>query len=125
MLESLRQYHPALPDIVALVILLLAAVAAYGFGKQVLVVLAHKFASRSEQTWDDALIEHKVPSRLAQMLPVFIIYIGIDLLPRFEDAVEAMLLKATGAYMILVVTFTLTALLGTANSIYESYPAWA
>ncbi len=123
MLESLRQYHPALPDIAAVLILLLAAVAAYGFGKQVLVVLAHKFASRSEQTWDDALIEHKVPSRLAQMLPVFIIYVGIDLLPRFEDAVEAMLLKATSAYMILVVTFTLTALLGTANSIYESYPA--
>jgi miniconductance mechanosensitive channel len=123
MLESLQKLNPALLEGLYLVGLLLAALLVYWLGNRVLVRLAHRLAERSEQTWDDALIEHKVASRLAQLFPVFIIYLGIDLLPRFEDAVETVLLKGTSAYMILVVTFTLTALLGAANSIYESHPA--
>jgi miniconductance mechanosensitive channel len=47
----------------------------------------------------------------------------VDLLPLIEDSVAEILLKATSAYMIAIATFTVTALLGTANSIYESYPA--
>jgi len=122
MLDTLRDIHPMLPDALWVGILLTAAIAAYWFGKFFLVGAAHKYASSSAQTWDDALIEHKVPSRLAQLLPVFIIYTGVDLLPGFEGTVETFLLKATNAYMIMVLTFTVTALLGAANSIYESYP---
>ena len=66
MLETLEKYHPYLPDAVLVTVLLLAALAAYWIGNRVLVKLARKFASRSEQTWDDALIEHRVASRLAQ-----------------------------------------------------------
>jgi miniconductance mechanosensitive channel len=103
--------------------LLLTALLVYWLGNRILVRMAHRFARRSEQTWDDALIEHKVASRLAQLFPVFVIYLGIDLLPRFEDSVEVVLLKGASAYMIMVGTFTLTALLGAVNSIYESHPA--
>ena len=123
MLETLRNIHPLLPDAAWAVALLTAAIAAYWFAKYILVVAAHKYASSSTQTWDDALIEHKVPSRVAQLLPVFIIYMGVDLLPGFEDSVEQFLLRATSGYMVMVLTLTLTALLGTANTIYESHPA--
>jgi miniconductance mechanosensitive channel len=123
MLDTLRDIHPLLPDAAWTAILLTAAIAAYWFGKYFLVSYAHKYARSSTQTWDDALIEHKVPSRLAQLMPVFIIYTGVDLLPRFEDSIEQFLLKATSAYMVMVLTLTLTALLGAANSIYESHPA--
>jgi miniconductance mechanosensitive channel len=121
-LETLEKYHPYLPDVVLVTALLLAALAAYWIGNRVLVRLAQSFAIRTQHTWDDALIEHKVASRLAQLLPVFIIYLGVDLLPRIEDMTEQVLLKVTSAYMIMVATFTLTALLSAANSIYESYP---
>ena len=121
--ESLQNLHPGLLEALSVAGLLLAALLVYWLGNHILVRLAHRFAERSEQTWDDALIEHKVASRLAQLFPVFIIYLGVGLLPRFEGAAEALLLKGTSAYMIMVVTFTLTALLGAANSIYESHPA--
>ncbi len=123
MLETLHNYHPALPDVVMVTGLLLAALLAYWFGNRVLVSLARSFAKRTAHTWDDALIEQKVVSRLAQLLPVFIIYIGVDLLPQIQSTAEQVLLKLAGAYVVLVLTFTLTALLGAANSIYESYPA--
>ncbi len=123
MLETLHNYHPALPDVVMITGLLSAALLTYWFGNRILMSLAHSFARRTAHTWDDALIEHKVASRLAQLLPVFIIYIGVDLLPQIVNTVEQVLLKLAGAYVVLVLTFTLTALLSAANSIYESYPA--
>ncbi len=122
MLEQLSSYHPALPAIASLLALLVAALLVYWVGKRVLVRSAHAVAARTEHTWDDAFINHRVVSRLAQLLPVFIIYAGVDLLPHIEDSVEAILLKVTTAYMILVVTFALTASLSAANEIYESYP---
>jgi miniconductance mechanosensitive channel len=123
MLETLQNYHRLLPDVVMIAGLLLAALLAYWLGNRILMSLAHSFAGRTEQTWDDALIEHKVVSRLAQLLPVFIIYIGVGLLPQIESTAEQILLKLVGAYVVLVLTFALTALLGAANAIYESYPA--
>lgn len=123
MFDTLREYHSALPDAVSVLILLVAALLVYWLGNRVLVSLAHNYAKRTAHTWDDALIEHKVASRLAQLLPVFIIYTGIDLLPGFEGSMEVLVLNLTGAYTIMVLTFTLTALLGAANSIYESYPS--
>jgi miniconductance mechanosensitive channel len=121
MLEQLELVHPALPDLAVLLLLLAASLAVYWFAKAILVRYAHRAAGYTEYTWDDALIAHGVPGRLAQLLPVTIIYYGVDLIPRFEGPVEALLLKATGIYTILVVTFTLTALLGAANTIYESF----
>ncbi|MEP5763861.1 MAG: mechanosensitive ion channel family protein [Halieaceae bacterium] len=123
LMENLRQYHPLLPDLLSVALVLLAALLVYAFGKLILVGAAHRFAARTEHTWDDALIEHRVPGRLAQLLPVFVVYAGADYLWQLQPAAESLLLRATSAYMIMVVTFTLTAVLGAANSIYESYPA--
>jgi len=121
--DFLRDFDAALPDLVAVLGLLLGALAAWWFGRRVLVSLAHRFADRTEQTWDDALIEHRVASRLAQLLPALIIYVGVGQLVGVDDTVRQFLFKATTAYVILVVTFTLTAGLSAAHSIYESYPA--
>ena len=118
----MRELYLMRPDLVSLAGLLLAALAVYWFAKVVLVRIAHRVALATDYTWDDALIQHRVPSRLAQLLPVFIIYSGVDLLPRFEGTIETLLMKATGIYMLLVLTFTATAALSAANTIYETYP---
>ncbi|MDJ0877280.1 MAG: mechanosensitive ion channel [Halieaceae bacterium] len=122
-MDLILEIYAAHPEIAGLLIVLLAAALAYWFGRVVLVRLVHRVVGLTRQTWDDELIAHRVPRRLAQLLPVFIIYTGVDLLPGFEGHVEELLLKATGIYMVLVVTFTLTATLSAANAIYESYPA--
>ena len=82
----------------------MAAALAYWFGRVVLVRLVHRVVGMTRFTWDDELIAFRVPRRLAQLLPVFIIYTGVDMLPGFEGPVEELLLKATGIYMVLVVT---------------------
>ena len=123
MLQQLQADHPVLADALALMTLLAAACIAFWFAKAVVVRAARRYATTTDHTWDDALIEHRVPSRLAQLIPAAIIYTGVDLMPRFQGDLEDVLLKATGLYTILVVTFTVTALLSSANSIYESFPA--
>ncbi len=121
-MDWLHEFYAQRPDMVLVAGLLLASLAAYWFARVVLVGAIHRIAVATQHTWDDALIENRVPSRLAQLLPVFIIYAGIDMLPRFDGAIEAALMKATSIYMLLVVTFAVTAALNAGNAIYESYP---
>ena len=110
----------ALPLLLAA--LLLAALAAYWLGRRLLARAARLYVDRTGHAWGDALIRHKVISRLAQFAPVCIVYLGLDWLPQLDDAAAQLLLKIAGAYLILVLTFVLTALLGAANAIYETYP---
>jgi miniconductance mechanosensitive channel len=122
MMDQLANTHPLLPDVVVVGALLLAALLAYWVADRFLVTALRRFARRTAHTWDDALIDHHVASRLAQLVPAFIIYIGIDILPRVSAGLEQVILNVTSAYMILIVTFTLTAILGAANAIYEQTP---
>ncbi|TGD75830.1 mechanosensitive ion channel family protein [Mangrovimicrobium sediminis] len=122
MLQELANIHRLLPDLVLLGALLLVALFTYWLARTVLVRTARRLAKRSVATWDDALVQHKVVGRLAQMVPAFIIYVGIDLLPRIDADLERVVLNVTGAYMILIVTFTLSALLQATNTIYEATP---
>ena len=123
MFESLARYHPLLPDLAVILALLLVACFAYWVAKRVLAAAAHVVAKRTALTWDDELIKANVVSRLAQLVPGFIIYLGVDLLPIVESNLEQVMLNVTGAYMLLVVTLTVSALLTGANAIYELDPA--
>jgi miniconductance mechanosensitive channel len=122
MIERLAQYHPLLPDLAVICILLFGAWAAYIFTSRILLVVLRTVAKRTSHTWDDALIENRVGAKLAQLVPVFIIYLGVDLLPSINKTAEALVMNVTSAYMIVVVTITVIAVLSTANDIYESTP---
>lgn len=122
MIERLAHYHPLLPDLAVILILLFGAWAAYIFTSRILLVVLRTVAKRTAHTWDDALIENRVGAKLAQLVPVFIIYIGVDLLPSINKTAEAVILNVTSAYMIVVVTITVIATLNAANDIYESNP---
>ncbi len=122
MFERMAELFPALPDLVTLGGLLLASLLAYWLTRRFLVRAARAMARRSEATWDDALIDHKVVGRLAQLVPAFIIYAGIDILPQIHNSLEQVVLNVTGAYMVIIITFTLTAVLQAANAIYEQTP---
>lgn len=114
------QSREALPLLLAA--LLLAALAAYWLGKRLLSRLARLYVARTGHAWGDALVRHKAVSRLSQLLPACIVYVGLDLLPQLEDSAERLLLKLISAYVILATAFVLTALLSAANAIYETYP---
>lgn len=122
MLEQLALYHPILPDIAVVLILLLTAWLAYLIASRVLLAALHRVVVQTSYTWDDALINNKVGKKLAQLVPVFVIYEGVGKLAIIDDRVRALLLNVTGAYMIVVVMLTIIALLSAANDIYESNP---
>ncbi len=122
MLDQLSSIHPLLPAVAGSLILLLVAILADLVAKRLLLVAVRAAATRTQSDWDDALVEHKVFGRLAQIIPAIIVYSGVDLLPGLSEAHEAVVRNVAGAYMILVITLTLTAVLSAANHVYESRP---
>ncbi len=121
-MQQLADYHPLIPDLIVIGAMLLVALLGYWLADRVLVTAARKLAGRTTVTWDDAFIDFRVPARLAQLVPAFIVYAGIYLSPRIHPDLEKVILNVTSAYMVLIITFTLTAVLGAANAIYEAQP---
>jgi miniconductance mechanosensitive channel len=122
MLDQLSSIHPLLPVVAGSLILLLIAILADLVTKRLLLVAIRAAATRTRSDWDDALVEHKVFGRLAQIIPAIIVYSGVDLLPGLSEANEAVVRNVAGAYMILVTVLTLAAVLSAANHVYESRP---
>ena len=122
MLDQLSSIHPLLPVVAGSLILLLVAIFADLVAKRLLLVAIRAAATRTRSDWDDALVEHKVFARLAQIIPAIIVYAGVDLVPGLSKADEAVVRNVAGAYMILVITLTLAAVLSAANHVYESRP---
>ena len=122
MTEYLQSFRLDLPDYAAVLALLFTAWLAYFLASKVLLVALRSLAKRSVQTWDDALINNRVGQRLTQLLPAFVVYSGIELLPNISAEVEAFVRNLTSAYMIVVVAITVVAVLNAINDIYETNP---
>jgi miniconductance mechanosensitive channel len=121
-ITQLGQYHPALPDITVVVILLLTALIGYFLAHRMLDIGLRAIAKYSTYTWSDALIKNGVGKRLAQLFPAFTIYVGVNFLPSIDAGLEAFVMNLTSAYMMVVATITIIAVLNAANDIYESNP---
>jgi len=122
MLDQLSSIHPLLPVVAGGLSLLLIAILADLVAKRLLLVAIRAVVTRTRSDWDDALLEHKVFGRLAQIIPAIIIYSGVDFLPGVSEADQAVVHNVAGAYMILVIVLTLAAVLSAANHVYESRP---
>jgi miniconductance mechanosensitive channel len=122
MLDQLSSIHPLLPVIAGGLSLLLIAILADLVAKRLLLVAIRAVVTRTRSDWDDALVEHKVFGRLAQIIPAIIIYSGVDFLPGVSEADQAVVHNVADAYMILVIVLTLAAVLSAANHVYESRP---
>jgi miniconductance mechanosensitive channel len=121
-ITQLGQYHPALPDITVVVILLLTALIGYFLAHRMLDIGLRAIAKYSTYTWSDALIKNGVGKRLAQLFPAFTIYVGVNFLPSIDAGLEAFVMNLTSAYMMVVATISIIAVLNAANDIYESNP---
>ena len=122
MITQLAEYHPALPDITVVLILLLTALLGYVIAHRLLDIGLRAVAKYSTYTWSDALIKNGVGKRLAQLLPAFTIHMGVNFLPSIDAGLESFVMNLTSAYMMVVATITIIAVLNAANDIYESNP---
>jgi miniconductance mechanosensitive channel len=112
-----------LPAVAGVLALLVVAVVIDLIAKRLLVAVVRSFAKRSSATWDDALVSHNVFGRFAQVLPALIVYVGIAFIPGLAEGAIQLIRNVAMAYMVLMSTLTLTALLSAGNTIYSASPA--
>ena len=122
MLDKLAELHPLLPAFAGLLALLVVAVIADLIAKRLLLKAVRVLVRRTRLSWDDALVDHNVFGRLAQVIPALIIYSGVDFIPGLGDTVDQLIRNVATGYMVLMLTLAMSALLSAANQIYESYP---
>ncbi len=121
-MQALAEIHSLLPPLASLGILLLAALLGQWLTHRVLLQAVRRYAHSSAATWDDALVQFRVFARLSQLAPAFIIYQGVDLLPDLGATLAKVLTNLASAYMIMVLTFTVTAVLSAGNHLYGQHP---
>ncbi len=122
LLEKLATTHPVLPAVAGSLILVLVAVVANLIVKRLLVVLVRKLVKHTRRHWDDALVQYNAFGRLSQIVPAAIVHAGVGLVPDLPDTVITVTYNVANAWMILMVTMTLAAVLSAGNLIYERRP---
>ena len=114
--------HPTIAMVLGVTLLAVVALIADLVAKRQLVRLLSGLAMRTRSTWDDALIEQRVLSHLAQCVPAVVVMIGAKWIPGIGDGTLHVIENVALAYLALMITLSLGALMSAANSIYEQYP---
>lgn len=122
MIEQLAGIHSALPALAGVLVLLVIAVVVHFVTKYILVSGARVVARNTSFTWDDALVEHKVFARLAQVVPALVVTVGVQFVPDLDASLNQLIRNIATGYMVLMITLTLSAAVTAANRIYETYP---
>jgi miniconductance mechanosensitive channel len=121
-MEYLATIHPLLPPIAGALGLALGALITAFIINRIVLRAIRAVAKRSKTSWDDALIQHRVPGRIVQLVPALIVYAGVSLVPDLPRIAVDLVRNVAMAYMILVSTMAVTGLLSAANTIYSSLP---
>jgi len=122
MFEQLKDIHPLLPIGAGLALLIVAAVAADIVVRQILLRIVRAIARHSLRAVGDAFIGQNVFGRLSQVVPAVLISVGIDFVPGLSDTFVAVVKNVSSAYIVLMLTLTLTAALAAGQEIYSTYP---
>jgi miniconductance mechanosensitive channel len=121
-INSLAAIHPALAMLSGSLILILVAIVTGQITKRLLLVGARMLVKRSRVRWDDALVENNAFGRLSQIVPASIIDAGVTHVPGVPNVVITITHNVTAAWMVLVISLTLSAALGAASLIYHRRP---
>ena len=104
----------------AIVLLVVAALIVDAIVKRVLLRILHKIAKRSKTLWDDYMVQRGVFDRAAHLASAMIIYsfapTAMESWPQLAGIVQ----NIASAYMVLVVTLVLDALLTVFLDIYQT-----
>ena len=77
-------------------------------------------AKRTETKYDDIILDHLKPFRVAWVAPLATIYAFADLVPAYQQTIE----KSTLLLILWISALTLNSLLNAVNTIYESSPSY-
>lgn len=87
-----------------------------------IVRLLQKLDERTQTEWYAVLLQHKLPQRALFMIPLIIIYNGLDLVPSFHEELTDFITRITAATMILVGARVFDAFLSSVHTLYLMRP---
>jgi miniconductance mechanosensitive channel len=120
--RSWLEARPALETAVGIVGLLLVAWVANVMARRYLVRLVERLTVRSPIDWDNVVAHHGVFRRLARLIPLAIVYYGIDLVPNVPPRVYTTIESIALVLMVWIVLRSADGLLNAAGQIYEGLP---
>lgn len=84
--------------------------------------LLTRFDKKTETDWYAIILRHKLPQRALFIIPLLIIYNGLELIPEFHEDLTNFILRITAALMILVGARVFDAFLSSVHSLYLRKP---
>ena len=116
--DWLKEYPLTLTLTCLCLLALVAWVANYAV-KAILVRGIHSLLKRTPWTGDDLLIEHKVISRLSNVVPVMILSNGVKLVPGLPAGVEKVVENVCWAFVILTLSIAFASTLDVFNILWN------
>lgn len=105
--------------IIGFLIIFLTSTISYYIAKTQILKITHKLILKTKNTWDDALIEHNVLTRLILILPCILILILIPLVFHSEFFLVGLLIMLTKMFLTFQVAHSISAVLNVSKSLYR------
>lgn len=84
-----------------------------------IIRLLHKLDEKTASEWYAVILKHKLPQRALFIIPLVIIYNGLNLVPEFHEEVTDFIIRITAAAMILVGARVFDAFLSSVHTLYR------
>jgi len=114
--------HPPVQTFAGLATLLLVAWVANVVARRYLVRLVERLTAKSPIDWDDVVAHHGVFRRLAHLIPLAIIYFGIDLVPNVPANVYSVVEIIVLVLIVWTVMRSADGFLNAVEQIYKGLP---
>ena len=112
------EHYPQLNTLLGVLLLLVAAWLANWLVKRILVRGIYRALRASVIGEDKALMDSRIIARLANIVPAFIVFVGIGLVPDLPEAVLSTVRKVCSAIIVLVLALAIGGSLNLVNTLY-------
>jgi len=100
-------------------LILVIASVSYYLAKHQILTLVHKVIIKSKNTWDDALIEHNVLTRMTLLLPLLLILFLTPLILDSASVASAIFILLSKVFLTFQISRCISAVLNVSRSIYR------
>ena len=107
--------------VLALIGLVIAAWLSWYVASRIVARVLARLAQASPTHWDDAMIEHRLPQRMAWLLPAMVLLVGIQYITGVPEFVRLVVRNVTVAWMAIAAALVIGAALEGLNAIYERH----
>ena len=104
---------------VGISLIFLIACLSYYLAKNQILGLMNKVIIKSKNTWDDALIEHKVLTRMTLLLPLVLVLFLTPLILDTSSVASTVLILLSKVFLTFQISRCISALLNVSRSIYQ------